>query len=359
MAEKNNNNNAIAAGVGSGIGAGITSAMSNLWSAKERRQNQRWQERQYWADVDVNRQNSNLEWERQTDYKYQMEQYKKANINPYAILGQSFNAPSTASSHGQSSPTARYDFSGAAQAVGAIPQQIMQLKLMQAEQKNKEANTNLINAETTGKDISNQFAPLQNAVGLEQANATIGNLQETQKNLVSSRNQIEQLTLNEKTKNEGQQILNSINAIQQKYEERKQQLSNELLTYNNQKSQAEIINLRASLNNINATTQKINSEIETNLQSVLNGKMSIRVMAMQIEKYISETMNLDQRTITEKEMRPYRKWESGSNTIRNGTQAADNILEFVIPKKKAMQSFQEEGYNAKGEYWEKKRSYRK
>ena len=135
----NNNNNAQGASIASGIGSAIGGIFSNLWAAKERRRNQEWNEKMYKDQVMDNRINATTAWERETDIAYMMEQYKKAGINPYAVTGQSFNAPTAQGGSANPTTQARGDFSF----IGQIPQVMAQMQLMNSQKNNIDADTTL------------------------------------------------------------------------------------------------------------------------------------------------------------------------------------------------------------------------
>ena len=88
-----------------------------------------------------------LEFWKQTNYSAQMEEMKKAGLNPALIYGSSGSGGTTGSPSGGVAGASAPSGGGEALAFMGIAQQQQQLKLLQAQEENIKANTNKTNIE--------------------------------------------------------------------------------------------------------------------------------------------------------------------------------------------------------------------
>lgn len=238
-----NNNNAQGASIASGIGAAIGGIFSNLWSAKERRRNQEWNEKMYKDQVMDNRINATTAWNRETDIAYMMQQYKNAGINPYAVTGQSFNAPTAQGGSANPTAQARGDFSF----IGQIPQVMAQMQLMNSQKNN-------IDADTTLKDTANEQNSFNLSVDKKYkdvlTSTSIENLKQTNSNLQKSAELITAQTATEANKNESEKLKNVFQSITNKFAEVQQIIDVESKTINNRLSSKHIDLLETQISNL-------------------------------------------------------------------------------------------------------------
>jgi hypothetical protein len=215
-----------------------------------------------------NRKDALTAWERETDIAYMMQKYKDAGINPYMVTGQSFNAP-TSSSNSQKEYS-KADLSGYAAAgqsagmIAQIPMQVAQLKLIQAQQENIEADTARKQVETqqstVNLDVSKKYAD-------PTANATLENIYATKNNTIALSNLIPQQV-------EGQRLENIIKDINAANIAQEKKLAIEAQTLGNKRSQAEINNLKAQAEQIKAATEKMRVEMEKLNNEIKTGNLT-------------------------------------------------------------------------------------
>lgn len=301
MSEQNQNSSmSIASQVGMGIGPIISGIFNNLWASKERRRIQEYNIERYNQERLDNRTDATTQYERSLDVRRQMQAFKEAGINPYMVASQGTNAPATSSaqSHSLSPAPGNFDF------IGQIPMQMMQMKLINAQIKDINASAQKKETETTGQDLQNkltkQFGFLEKSVGIQQQQQTITNMESTQKNIDASTQLLGAQTGYESVKTQ-------IAVIQKMYEDAKQQLQLEGMTWNNRESQSRINYSLKQIQQLDAIMSKIASEIELNKEAIETGNLNQHNLYLQGQKIIQETNLSEEYEKTEREMRPYKK----------------------------------------------------
>ena len=284
-----NNNNAQGASIASGIGSAIGGIFSNLWAAKERRRNQEWNEKMYRDQVMDNRINATTAWNRETDIAYMMNQYKNAGINPYAVTGQSFNAPTAQGGSANPTPQAKGDFSF----IGQIPQIMAQMQLLNSQRDNVNADTNL---KQTANEQNSFNLSVDKKYKSVLTDTTIENLKQTNSNLQKSAQLIQAQTVTEGNKNQAEILKNIFQSITNRFAETQQQLDIDTKRINNRLSKKSIEHLEAQISNLSAVSQKVYSDINLN-------KANIGATLMGVYKTLKEAGLTSEKEITERELR--------------------------------------------------------
>lgn len=296
----------ITLGMGTAI-AGLAGALGQggqaVATGKMNKKNRAWSEAMYREQRDDNRINAETAFQRSIDFKAQMQAYKDAGINPYAVAGNQTSAPQASSSSASTPHTETPNIGAIGNAIGAIPQTILQQKLINAQKTNIEANTANTEANTEGKIIDNMYAPMRNALGNEQTAATIANIKETSNNLRASNENIQQLTANAKTAQIGMELANITASLEQSFLSTRRQLEQEQLTIQNSKSKQEIQNLRALLQNYQTATKLIETQIALNAQALQNGTLTPELMRANINNILAQNGLTTEKTLTERKSR--------------------------------------------------------
>lgn len=290
---------AMAIGEGLKMGAQIGGmALQNHYNKKENARQREFAKNQFEDDWIYRRQATDLAWQRDNDWQFKMSQWNKAGLNPYAMLGNSFQAPASVSGSSTPSVNPHYtDFQGGfrdvANNIQTAIQNHMQLKMMDADIRQKEADAELKKADAEGKTIDNQFKPLEKYVGIENTQAITQNYKQTTDNLKASKDLIINETALKKEQTKGQMIANDIAAIESRYAEKKNELIQASMELANKKTQADIDVLQKQLSVMDQTIAKMKSDIEVN-------KGNVELMAQTVSKYKNEIER-------ENELRPYDK----------------------------------------------------
>ena len=293
MAENNPNSNTGgqngAAGVAAGIGPVIAGIFNNLWSAKERRRSEEYNSKQLGIEQNFAREQANTQWQRANDYKYQMQQYKDAGINPYMVASKGVQPTMGASPSGNLPQQARFNFDS----IGQIGQNLAQLALINSQTKNNEADANLknITADQTAFNLSidNKYKDKVSVATLENLKQTNSNLQETN-----------QLLQGQQT---GQQLSNAIQQVNAKFAEKQAQLDMEGKDLRNSQTKVQTRYIEQSISNLKTASDQIKSVIALNKQALQTGQLTQAQLAVSILKIMAENGLIDEKTITEKQSR--------------------------------------------------------
>lgn len=305
---------ATASQVGMGIGGVLSGIGNNLWSAKERRRIQEYNIQRYNQERLDNRIDATTQYQRSLDVKAQMQAYKDAGINPYMVASQGTQAPasSSAQSHSLNPAPGNFDF------IGQIPMQMMQMKLINAQIKDLNSSADKKQSETQGQELTNQltkqFGFLEKSLGVQQQQQTITNMQSTQRNIDASTELLGAQTGYE-------QVKTQIATIQKMYENAKQQLQMEGMTWNNRESQSRIKYNTKKIAELDAIMQKLASEIELNKEAIQTGNLNQHNLYLMGQKIIQETNLSEEYETTEREMRPYKK---AGSIIQGGEKIISN-----------------------------------
>nr|QJB19244.1 MAG: DNA pilot protein [Microvirus sp.] len=285
METNNNNNNATASSVAAGIGPAVAGIFNNLWSAKERRRNQAWNEKQLANEQKFNTDSATTAYNRSIDYNTQMQAYKNAGINPYMVASNGVQPSMASSAHTNPTPQAKFDFTS----IGQIPMQIMQLKLLQAQKEN-------IDADTVQKSTGNEQAKFNLEMDQKFKDSTntetLQQIKNTNANLEKSNQLIQSQTSN-------QYIQNSFTSMQAKWYDTMRTLETDNMIKHNSYMSAQI-------NQVNKLIQKLTSDIELNQSNTQNNQdyhqfkyqrsrqteQSIQNQIIQIDKTLQEIQNM-------------------------------------------------------------------
>lgn len=302
------------AGIAAGIGPIVSGIFNNLWAAKERRRSQQWSEKMYDRSLVDNRTNATIQWERETDVQYMMEQYRKAGINPYMVTGQSFNPSVAQSGNTPSSPMAmgNFDF------ISQIPMAVAQMQMIQAQRKNVEADTTLKSIEA---DYNVKYGELDRVLGQDIAKQTVANMKETKENINRSTELMEFQSMNTKEQTDLTRYQKQLAAISVKYEDLQRSLDLALTNTNISKNQYELKKITQEIANMRALSAQIKA-----LTEVYKGQPA--KLEQEVNKLIFESGYLIERTKTEKEMRPYNKAEKVGKTINHGTKVVEQFWKY-------------------------------
>jgi hypothetical protein len=255
---------AAASGVAAGIG-GLTSiggiTLQNRYNKRENKRQREWAENQFHQDWRYKQQATDLAYQRDNDWQYKMSQWNKAGLNPYAMLENTFQAP--VSTSGSSTPSVNPQYTDIQGGIQNAVSSMMQLKLMDADIRQKQAQTKLTEADTEGKTIDNQFKPLEKYIGVENTQAITQNTIQATDNLKSSKALIEQSTLTEKGKTIGQNLQNSITQIESMYTEAKNRLITKGMEMANKKTAVDIQVQSKQLRVMETSIEKMKAEIES------------------------------------------------------------------------------------------------
>ena len=313
-----------AAALAGGI-QGATGGLSNLWAAKENRKREKYQQRLWQDEWQMKISERDLNWQRENDWEYKMAQMAKAGINPYMALG-GVGQPSTSSTSGTSPQQPdRINPPGFDIMAQAVPLMLDGfLKKTQGE--NIQADTAKKKAETDGQNIENQWLPAEKSLGIENTQALIANNKKTNEQIIQSIELLKQQTADKEQDVARQKLSNTILEIQSRYEESRQKLINESYTINNQKSRKEIDKITKELQVMDKNIQYLGSLIE------LNGAEYIKTWQ---DYKTSEQYSdyLDALTQTEDELRPFRKWESGTRSFNNVASPILDAINIFKPKR--------------------------
>jgi hypothetical protein len=270
---------AAAALVGAGIQGG-SSALGNLWASKERRIQTAWVNRQYEKELANNRQDATTAYNRQLDYKAQMDAYRKAGINPYMVASNGVQPQMSSSSKAQAPQQAQYHgFESMGQTIAALPMMVQQLALMVSQNQKTQADTANTNVKTQQETFNltqdYQFKNLERLIGIDQTQQVISNLKSTKNQIDASVNLISKDITNK-------EIQNKILDIQSNYTEAQMQLSNA-------KTRSEINNNLASVNEKNASVNKMFQELQNLKQAYETGKITQDKLQAETNKVVEET----------------------------------------------------------------------
>lgn len=236
-------------------------AMQNRYNKRENKRQREWADNQFRSDWIYKQNATDLAYQRDNDWQFKMSQWNKAGLNPYAMLENTFQAPVSTSGSSTPSVNPQYtDFQGGIQnAVSSV----MQYKMMDADIRQKQAQTKLTEADIEGKTIDNQFKPLEKYIGVENTQAITQNTIQATDNLKSSKSLIEQSILTEKAKTTGQNLQNSITQIESMYSEAKNRLITTGMELNNKKTAVDIQVQSKQLRVMETSIEKMKAEIES------------------------------------------------------------------------------------------------
>lgn len=257
-----NQSSSSSSGGGMGIMGGIFSSLNgifgNLWSSKERRRSQEYNTTMFNMGTHANELAQQKAWERSNDYTYQMEQLKKAGINPYAIMGMSKEAQG--SHAGQSGLPSQAPYH-------SIDPGIIPILTAMAQVKN-------INADTTLKETVNDQSKLNLAIDQKYkgiiSEITIGNMKETQNQLNRTVELIEAQAANERRRGVTLGYESEYARIRNKYQEAMAILDQELLTNQNSESKRRIELVGVQMSHLRKSIDKLQSDIELNKENKTN-----------------------------------------------------------------------------------------
>lgn len=237
-------------------GAGILSPIvSNLFNQNAAYKDRSYNSLMYNLSTWNNRFDAAKAWERETDYKYIMDQYKKAGINPYAVLGNSVQAPVSHSASAPESKRPGMDLSAFNNAASSIPQ----LMLMNAQVENIKAQTEKTKAETANVSYDVGYkTKYQGQIAeytIRNMEATNQNIQQTTSNLQSNQENILQDT-------NGKMLHNALQTIDLQFKKINAQLEQTGKVISNRHLEAQIQNLQKQSKQIETITSQHQQEIQ-------------------------------------------------------------------------------------------------
>jgi hypothetical protein len=250
----------IAAGIG-GITSILGTVLQNRYNKRENRKNRQWADNQFRSDWIYKQNATDLAYQRDNDWQYKMSQWNKAGLNPYAMLENTFQAP--VSTSGSSTPSVNPQYTDIQGGIQNAVSSVMQYKMMDADIRQKQAQTKLTEADAQGKTIDNQFKPLEKYIGIENTQAITQNTIQATDNLKSTKSLVEQSTLTEKGKTIGQNLQNSITQIESMYTEAKNRLITTGMELTNKKTAVDIQVQSKQLRVMETSIEKMKADIES------------------------------------------------------------------------------------------------
>lgn len=239
-----------AAGQMASAGTGIVAPLLNIRANKMQQERANsYNQGMYERERSDNRADADKQWARELDIKAQMDALKQGGINPYAIMGQSYTSPSSASNSAK--PFEKADVN----VPDNFGQSIAQIPIIMAQQQLIQAQTRNIEADTAKKTTETSFIAPQAETHMTQLQEQTALIKQQQTTEQGKQAAIE-------LENLGKQISNRYTAALSEMELESKTQQNRESQQRIQQSKREMQQLDILAKKLQAETEKLNNDIK-------------------------------------------------------------------------------------------------